>query len=107
MEGAGWVSLDSLRLMTGSHGRAKEGMPLVRDYLIECRTENGFQSTDGIPPSDFKLMERRYIEQQKGREASLDADSLGDLKREAGERATRRRSERPVTLAVRQPERSL
>lgn len=106
--GEEWVSLDDLKSMAKSHGLANPAMPMVSDYLIEYRADKtGIRNTSSISPSDFKLMERRYLAQLgKSKERDAGGQSLDELKREARERAAGQNEAR-LTSRNRQPEPSL
>lgn len=106
--GDDWISLDALKSMAKSHGCAIPAMPMVSDYLIDCRSDkSGFRETSSISPSDFELMEKRYLAQlDKRKERDAGGQSLDALKREARERAAMQSTTCQPTRG-RQPEPSL
>lgn len=87
--GDDWISLDSLKSMAKSHGRDNAAMPMVSDYLIEYRADKtGFRNTSSISPSDFKLMEKRYLAQlDKSIARDTGGQSLDEIRQKARERA--------------------
>ena len=100
VKGLGWMSLEGVRSLASNcnHG-ISSSPPLVGELLVAYQaTDGGGCGSVAMTPSDYRLLEKRYLAQQQEREASQVTQPdrpLGELKQEAKARTQSRIS--PVT----------
>lgn len=107
--GLGWMSIDALRTLAGSCGQnLNSSFPKVDALLVACEVENGqYKKTSSLnmTPADYKVMEQRYLAQQKEKEEPASSRSFDDLKQEAKTRNSARSFARHDTSASKRLER--
>lgn len=108
--GLGWMSIEALRTLAGSCNQGLNSrVPKVDALMVTCEFEGGrYKNTSSInmTPADYKVLEQRYLVQQKEREDCESAYSLDDLKQEAKARNSTKSFAHHDLSASKRPERS-